>query len=68
MPYPTYEGNYWDRMNRWDAIRVDAYFRWQRAGCPDNRDLEFWLEAEKTYHERKYREYTQHHCPVSIGL
>lgn len=27
-------------------IRDLAYFRWESAGCPQNRDLEFWTEAE----------------------
>jgi|688.fasta_scaffold04759_55 hypothetical protein len=26
-----------------------AYFLWQEAGCPENKDLDFWLAAEKKY-------------------
>ena len=30
------------------AIETLAYQKWQAAGCPDGRALEFWLEAEQT--------------------
>lgn len=29
-----------------EAVRENAYFRWQAAGCPRGNDLGFWLEAE----------------------
>ena len=29
------------------AIRARAHRLWQRAGCPEGRDLEFWTEAER---------------------
>jgi len=34
----------------WDAeadVRQAAYFNWLNAGCPEGRDEEFWLEAER---------------------
>lgn len=27
------------------AIRERAYFLWQKEGCPDDRDAEFWERA-----------------------
>lgn len=29
-----------------EAIRENAYSKWQAAGCPSGNDLGFWLEAE----------------------
>ena len=29
------------------AIRETAYHKWESAGKPSGRDLEFWLEAER---------------------
>jgi hypothetical protein len=29
------------------AIETKAYYLWKAAGCPEGRDLEFWLEAER---------------------
>lgn len=43
----------WGRWNIYqDAtleqhIRERAYFMWLEAGCPDGRDDEFWLSAER---------------------
>ncbi|MCB1158335.1 MAG: DUF2934 domain-containing protein [Leptospiraceae bacterium] len=36
------------REDRPDAQRIQevAYFFWQKEGCPQNKDLEFWLKAE----------------------
>lgn len=28
-------------------IRIEAYFLWLNAGCPPDRQIEFWLEAER---------------------
>ncbi|GAC1347759.1 MAG: hypothetical protein NVSMB18_33770 [Acetobacteraceae bacterium] len=28
-----------------EAIRIRAYHLWQKEGCPDGRDLEFWERA-----------------------
>lgn len=28
------------------AVRENAYFKWQAAGCPCGNDIGFWLEAE----------------------
>jgi|694.fasta_scaffold04759_58 hypothetical protein len=34
-----------------DKIEISeiARFFWQEAGCPENKDLDFWLLAEKKY-------------------
>jgi hypothetical protein len=29
-----------------DDIRIRSYLLWQEAGCPQRRDVEFWLRAE----------------------
>ena len=29
-----------------DGIACLAFQLWEKAGCPEGRDLEFWLEAE----------------------
>jgi hypothetical protein len=47
-------------MKRDEWIRERAYHLWQQQGCPDKRDLDFWLAAE--------REYTADHiCIMSLG-
>jgi len=28
-------------------VQEVAYYKWQEAGCPNGRDLEFWSSAEK---------------------
>lgn len=28
-------------------VELSAYYKWEEAGRPDGRDLEFWLAAEK---------------------
>ncbi len=30
-----------------EAIALQAYGRWQDLGCPDGREVEIWLEAER---------------------
>ena len=30
-----------------EAIRDNAYYKWQATGCPTGDGSEFWLEAEK---------------------
>ncbi len=30
-------------------VRERAYFLWEDAGCPNGRDVEFWLEAERRF-------------------
>ena len=30
-----------------NAIRLAAYFKWERAGCPCGDGVQFWLEAER---------------------
>lgn len=32
-----------------EAIRENAYYKWQAAGCPAGDGSEFWLEAEKEF-------------------
>jgi len=32
-----------------ELISKSAYFKWLDAGCPQNLDLQFWLEAEKEF-------------------
>ena len=41
-------------------VEQRAYERWQKAGCPENRDLEFWLAAEQDFGEPT--------CILSFGL
>jgi hypothetical protein len=36
-------------MNRAADIEMRAYLIWERAGCPDGRALDCWLEAEAEY-------------------
>ena len=33
-------------------IRKLAQIRWEEAGKPEGRDLEFWLSAERDQHEK----------------
>ncbi len=35
-----------------ESVRKLAYFNWVQAGQPENRDLEFWLEAERACNGR----------------
>jgi hypothetical protein len=37
-----------------DQVRRMAYAKWQEAGCPKNRDLEFWSAAELEWMEYYY--------------
>lgn len=30
-----------------EAIRLRAWLIWQREGCPDGRDRDHWLQAER---------------------
>lgn len=32
-----------------NRIRELAYFKWLDSGCEENKDLEFWLQAEGEY-------------------
>jgi hypothetical protein len=36
------------------AIRARAYELWERAGSPEHRAGEFWLEAERQLQEEAY--------------
>ena len=41
------------RMMRRGKVRARAYELWEQAGRPANRDLEFWLEAERQAEEER---------------
>lgn len=30
-------------------VREMAFFKWREAGCPDDDELTFWLEAEREW-------------------
>ncbi len=34
---------------RLSQIKQAAYFAWLDSGCPANRDLDFWLDAERKW-------------------
>jgi len=36
------------------VVEQMAYFHWLDAGCPDEGDLEFWLQAEREWIEHMY--------------
>ena len=44
-----------DLINFWHfpTIQQIAYKLWEEAGRPDNRSLDFWLEAERIYDVRR---------------
>jgi hypothetical protein len=35
--------------NQDEDVKVGAYYLWEKAGRPENRDLEIWLEAENQH-------------------
>jgi len=37
-----------------EVVRKMAYFNWLEAGRPEQRDLEFWLNAERAWIEHDY--------------
>ncbi|PPQ17261.1 hypothetical protein CV770_22030 [Bradyrhizobium sp. AC87j1] len=41
------------RMMRRGQVRARAYELWEQAGRPSNRELEFWLEAERQVEEER---------------
>jgi hypothetical protein len=41
------------QMVRRPRVRARAYELWEQAGQPLNRDLEFWLEAERQIKEER---------------
>ena len=41
------------RLLRRSRVRARAYELWEAAGRPPDRDLEFWLEAERQIKEEK---------------
>jgi hypothetical protein len=41
------------QMMRRPKVRARAYELWQQAGQPPDRDLEFWLEAERQIEEER---------------
>lgn len=30
-----------------EILQTAAYFKWEKAGCPEGQDVKFWLEAEQ---------------------
>lgn len=41
------------RMMRRGQVRARAYELWEQSGQPSNRELEFWLEAERQIEEER---------------
>ena len=41
------------RMMRRGQVRARAYELWEQAGRPTNRELEFWLEAERQLEQER---------------
>ena len=41
------------RMMRRGQVRARAYELWEQAGRPIDRDLEFWLEAERQIEDER---------------
>ena len=42
------------RMMRRGRVRARAYELWEQAGRPMDRELEFWLEAERQIEEERH--------------
>jgi hypothetical protein len=40
--------------SRRDVVRRMAYLNWLNSGCPDGRQLDFWLLAEREWIEHLY--------------
>ena len=51
MPHPSYERHSTIDSERHTSIAERAYFKWLTHGKPNGRDLEFWLAAERDFHE-----------------
>jgi hypothetical protein len=47
MPFVTYGRNVINHRCRDEIISQSAFFKWQAAGRPEGRDLDFWLAAEQ---------------------
>jgi hypothetical protein len=45
IPIPNKDGR--DSKVSEEAVRLNAYFKWERAGKPADDGTHFWLEAEK---------------------
>jgi hypothetical protein len=41
------------RMMRGGKVRARAYELWEQAGRPTDRDVEFWVEAERQIEEER---------------
>jgi hypothetical protein len=41
--------NFFEIPYRENRIRELAYYKWLDAGCPDDQDMDFWLQAEMEY-------------------
>lgn len=53
MPHSSYQRRMIPQSYdvRTEQIRTAAYLLWKIAGCPDGRDVEFWLAAETQWNE-----------------
>lgn len=38
-----------------EDVRLAAYYKWLHAGCPDYRDVDFWLDAERELAHFQYQ-------------
>jgi hypothetical protein len=38
-----------DAESRTDQVRTTAYLIWLAEGCPEGREIEHWLEAERRH-------------------
>jgi hypothetical protein len=51
-----------------NEVQELAYYKWEQAGCPDGRDLEFWLEAEEEFSGSSYAIPPMIHIPETINI
>lgn len=45
-------GVHWNLASITDAIRESAYYLWENEGCPEGKDFEIWIRAEKEFLSR----------------
>lgn len=55
-------------MNKHSQIAEHAYFIWERKGCPQDRALECWLEAEAELKAAETVREHMHKIPVARPL
>lgn len=46
------DGFHWTLASITDAIRESAYYLWESEGCPEGRDFEIWIRAEREFLSR----------------